>query len=135
MRLDTATCRDRLESARFAVLGTTNEDGTPHLVPVVFAVDGTDVLLPVDTVKPKRTTRLARISNLERNPMATLLLDGRSEDWEDLWWVRADVRYLGPAPLADAEPLRRKYPRYAEGAAIADLVRLRIERVKGWAAQ
>lgn len=134
MRLEPDSCRDRLEASRFAVLGTTNGDGTPHLVPVVFAVEDSDVLIPVDTVKAKRSTRLRRITNLERTRAAALLVDHRSEDWSDLWWVRADLGFVGMEPAEVAGPLRAKYAPYEDEASIAQVLRLRIHRLTGWVA-
>ena len=47
--------RERFAAARVARLATVGADGVPHLVPVVFAVDGDTVYTAVDR-KPKRTT-------------------------------------------------------------------------------
>ena len=49
--------RARFAAARVARLATADAAGVPHLVPVVFAVDGDLVYSAVDA-KPKRTTAL-----------------------------------------------------------------------------
>jgi nitroimidazol reductase NimA-like FMN-containing flavoprotein (pyridoxamine 5'-phosphate oxidase superfamily) len=49
--------RRRFAAARVARLATVGADGAPHLVPLVFAVDGDTVYSAVDA-KPKRTTAL-----------------------------------------------------------------------------
>ena len=61
---------------------------------------------------------LLRFRNIARNPAVSLLVDEYDEDWQRLWWVRAD----GIARVIDAGPerdtairlLRAKYPQYAE---------------------
>lgn len=134
MRLDDDACRSRLATARIGILGSAGADGRPHLVPVVFAVTVDELLIPVDTIKAKDSTRLRRMANLERVPAASLLVDHRSDDWSELWWVRADLVYLGRASLDDAAPLRAKYEQYRAADSIADVLRLRIDRLSGWKA-
>ena len=73
---------------------------------VTFAVDGDMIYTAVDQ-KPKTSTALKRLRNVGENPWVTMLADEYSDDWETLWWVRADGR---AAILADqrqmAAPLR-----------------------------
>lgn len=75
MRIDSTDCRKHVASASFGVLGTLDSDRGTHLVPVVFAVRGDELVIPVDGVKPKRTKRLRRIDNLRANARASLLVD------------------------------------------------------------
>lgn len=136
MRLTAAQCRDLLESQRFAVLGTPDPDHGTHLVPVVFELDGDDLVVPLDTVKPKTSAMLRRVANLERDPLATLLVDHRSEDWDELWWVRADLAYRG---VEDPDPrwmdqLSSKYPAYQEPGAVPSIIRFTLLSTIGWAA-
>ena len=69
---------------------TADAEGRPHLVPVVFAVDGDRVYTVVDA-KPKRTTALRRLRNVRREPArrrcssTTTTTTGSA-----LWWVRAE---------------------------------------------
>jgi nitroimidazol reductase NimA-like FMN-containing flavoprotein (pyridoxamine 5'-phosphate oxidase superfamily) len=56
-------------AARIARLATVDALGTPHLVPIVFAVDGDRVYSAVDA-KPKRTPALRRLANIAVNPHA-----------------------------------------------------------------
>jgi PPOX class probable F420-dependent enzyme len=127
--------RERFAAARVARLATASADGRPHLVPVVFAVQGDTVYSAVDA-KPKRTTRLRRLANVCENPATSLLVDHYAEDWERLWWVRADGR---GRVLDGAEPearraialLRERYPQQeATGAVLA----VDVERWIGWSA-
>ncbi len=110
--------RERFAAARVARLATVGADGTPHLVPVVFAVDGDTVYTAVDR-KPKRTTALRRLANIAAEPRVCLLADHYEEDWSRLWWVRADgtARVLDPADPATGTALAlltARYPQYAE---------------------
>ena len=109
--MDAAEARRRFAAARVARLATADADGRPHLVPVVFAVDGDRVWSAVDDVKPKATMRLRRLRNIAANPAVALLADHYDdEDWTALWWARAD----GAAQLLDpADPARAAGPRPA----------------------
>src|SRR3954468_18808578 len=90
--------RRRFAAARVARLATADAEGVPHVVPVVFAVDGDTIVVAVDH-KPKRTTALRRLANVRANPRVCLLADHYDDaDWDALWWVRADgqARVLDP---------------------------------------
>ena len=129
--------RERFSAARVARLATADAGGRPHLVPVVFAVDGDRVYTVVDA-KPKRTTSLRRLANVLENPRVALLVDHYDDaDWDALWWVRADGRGRVLDPAVDDEArravalLRARYPQ--QQAAGAVLV-VDVERWSGWAA-
>lgn len=137
MRLTAAEARRRLAAARVAYLATVREDGRPHVVPIVFAVDG-DVVYSVADPKPKDGPDLLRFRNIRANPSVSLLVDDYNEAWERLWWVRVD----GSASVVEAGAereltirlLKAKYAQYATwtepfGAAMV----LRIERWASWA--
>ena len=64
MRLAEDEARRRLAAYDHGVLGTTHRDRGADLVPVVFAIDGDHVAIPIDTVKPKSAGRLQRERNL-----------------------------------------------------------------------
>lgn len=81
--------RRRLAHARVGRLGTVTADGRPHLVPCCFALSDGVVYSAIDA-KPKSTTELQRLANLDANPAATLLVDHYSDDWTELWWIRVD---------------------------------------------
>jgi len=70
-----------------ARLATTDPDGRPHLVPIVFAVDGDTLYSAVDD-KPKRSRTLRRIENARARPDVTILVDHYEEDRRRLWWIR-----------------------------------------------
>jgi PPOX class probable F420-dependent enzyme len=128
--------RDRFAGARVARLATAGTDGRPHLVPIVFALDSDRIYSAVDQ-KRKRTTALRRFQNIAENPSVSLLVDHYEDDWDKLWWVRADgrARVLDPDQDEEAreaiELLRRRYPQQqVTGAVLA----VDVERWSGWSA-
>jgi PPOX class probable F420-dependent enzyme len=128
--------RARFAAARVARLATADAGGRPHLVPVAFAVAGETIYSAVDA-KPKRTRELRRLANVGENPAVALLVDHwDEEDWERLWWVRADGtgRVLDPdepEAVRGVELLRERYPRQrADGPVLA----VDVARWSGWAA-
>ena len=134
MRLDDAEAMRRLTEARFGILGTVGADGSPHVVPVVFVVVDDLVGLPVDRVKAKRTTRLQRVENLARRGRGSLLVDHRSERWDELWWVRAEVSPTGRDGGRLMDALAAKYEPYRRPGAIDSVMELSIDRLTGWSA-
>ncbi len=124
-------------SARVGHLGTTSSDGVPHVVPVCFALVGDTAYTAVDH-KPKRTTQLRRIANVEATGRACLLIDEYDEDWSRLWWVRLDGggRIVDEAQeLAVAlASLTTKYPQYAQQPPLGPVLALEITRFSGWSA-
>jgi PPOX class probable F420-dependent enzyme len=128
--------RARFAGARVARVATTSAHGQPHIVPIVFAVEGDRVYSAVDQ-KPKRTTSLRRLKNIAENPQVSLLVDHYEDDWDKLWWVRADghARLLDPDHDDEARQaialLRARYPQqHARGAVVA----VDVERWSGWTA-
>jgi PPOX class probable F420-dependent enzyme len=131
----TAQLRERFAARPVARLATVRPDGAPHLVPVVFATSGDTVWLAVDA-KPKRTTRLQRLTNLRHDPRCALLADHYEEDWSRLWWVRADgvATVLDePGPdHPDVAALVERHPQYRVQPPAGPLVVVRVERWSGW---
>jgi PPOX class probable F420-dependent enzyme len=126
-----------LDVARVATLGTVTAGGRSHLVPIVFARDGARLITAVDH-KPKRTTRLQRLANIEANPAVTVLAHHYSEDWAELWWVRVDgtARLVEPDSTEHPQltgPLLAKYEQYA-GVSLGTAICIDIERTSGWRA-
>nr|WP_206322299.1 TIGR03668 family PPOX class F420-dependent oxidoreductase [Streptomyces sp. HNM0575] len=142
--------RERFDRARSATLATADAAGRPHLVPVTFAVGsppvpddgGRDVLVFAVDHKPKRSQRLRRLANIRANPAVSLLVDAYDEDWERLWWARADGtgRVLPPparSPLAAryVELLARRYSRqYGPRPPQGPVVEIAVQRWTGWRA-
>lgn len=137
VHLDHEEALRRATSAEHAVLATINRTGAPDLVPVCFSIVVDALAIPVDSVKPKRSTALGRIRNLERDPRATLLVEHwDADDWSRLWWVRASL-IRGPVAVDVGERLvaglRSRYPQYAT-VEFAALLTFRIETIGGWEA-
>src|SRR5438067_11464497 len=89
MRLDPDEARRRFATGRVAYLATLRTDGTVALVPIVFEVIGNRVVSAVDA-KPKRTPQLARLRHIAREARVALLVDHNEDDWQFLWWARAE---------------------------------------------
>ncbi|WP_084727592.1 TIGR03668 family PPOX class F420-dependent oxidoreductase [Rhodococcoides yunnanense] len=96
MKIDDET--GQFAEARRALLSTVNPDGTPHLVPVVFAVVDDTIVTAIDW-KPKSTQKLQRLENIRADPAVSLIVDNYDEDWTALWWIRAS----GSARVVDAD--------------------------------
>ena len=135
--MTSAQARARFATARVARLATADGAGRPHLVPVVFAVDGDHVYTVVDA-KPKRTTALRRLRNVEENPAVALLVDHYDDDdWGALWWVRADGRGRVLDPGVDEEARRAVEllgARYPQQRAAGAVLAVDVERWSGWSA-
>jgi PPOX class probable F420-dependent enzyme len=117
------------------VLGTVDPRRGVHLVPVVFALVGDRLAVPIDDVKPKRSTRLRRLMNLEGDPRASLLADGRSDDWDALWWVRADLTFTGVEdPDSWQSALAARHGEYRAEGSVHAVLAFRIDGLVGWAA-
>jgi PPOX class probable F420-dependent enzyme len=136
--------RRRFAGARVARLATIDPAGRPHLVPVVFARRGDDIVTAIDQ-KPKRTPQVRRLHNIAVHPAVTLLVDEYDEDWDRLWWVRADggARTLPPDAsdeetrkeyAAAIEVLRHKYPQYREQPPEGSVIAVSVLRWSGWRA-
>jgi PPOX class probable F420-dependent enzyme len=135
--------RSFLEARRVGHLATVGRDGTPHVVPVCYALDDAALYVIADA-KPKRgpANRLARLQNLRRAPRAALVVDDYDDDWRRLRWamVRGPVTFVEdpPSHAAALALLRARYPQY-RAMALDDpvahpLFRLLPERVLVWSA-
>ena len=121
------------------MLGTVKPDGDPHLVPCcfVFAEEPDRIYSAIDG-KPKSTTALQRLANIEANPTGSLLIDHFDEDWSALWWVRVDgparVIAAGPEHTAAIDLLTEKYEQYQLARPIGAVVTIAVNRWRSWSA-
>ncbi|GAA0900847.1 MULTISPECIES: PPOX class F420-dependent oxidoreductase [Streptomyces violaceusniger group] len=93
------------EGTRTAKLATVRADGSPHLAPVWFLLDGDDLVFNTgqETVKGRNLARDGRLSicvDDDRPPFAFVTLRGRAELIDDLgqvrdWATRIAARYMG----------------------------------------
>jgi PPOX class probable F420-dependent enzyme len=127
----------RLTSARVARLATTDPDGRPHLVPIVFAIDGDTVYTAVDR-KPKRSRTLRRIENARARPDVTILVDRYDEDWSQLWWIRlrgrARVLDAGDERQRALQLLAEKYPQYEDEPPDGPVLAVDVTETRAWSA-
>ena len=136
--MDQVEARRRFAAARVGRLATVTAQGSPHLVPVVFAVLD-DVAYTAVDAKPKTTMALQRLANIVATGRASLLVDDYREDWSDLWWVRSD----GSAQVLTADSsevvvavdaLTRKYPQYVSQPPTGPVIAVRLTRWRWWEA-
>ena len=135
MNLTEEECWRRLESARHGVLSTVHPERGVDAVPCVFAVVDERVIIPIDTVKPKRHQSLRRLVNIELEPRCALLVDNYEPDWQRLWWVRvhADAERVDDAG-SWLDHLAARYPQYAHPGAVTGVVMLTPTAITGWSA-
>lgn len=128
--------RRRFAAAPVARLATVTGTGRPHLVPVVFAVEGDTLWTAVDA-KPKTSPHLRRLANVRAHPRVSLLVDHYDDDWSGLWWVRAD----GGAEILDPDTdegqrgighLVAKYPQYQTDPPGGAVIRVRLDTWRYW---
>lgn len=121
-----------------ARLATIDPDGRPHLVPIVFAIDGDTLYSAVDA-KPKRSKTLRRIENARERPDVTILVDHYEDDWSRLWWIRlrGRARVLdGGDELEHAlRLLSEKYPQYRDEPPGAPVLAVDVTDVREWSAK
>lgn len=119
------------EGTRTAKLSTVRDDGSPHIAPVWFLLDGDDLVFNTgqDTVKGRNLARDGRVGlcvDDDRPPFAFVALQGRAELSDRLeevrdWAARIAARYMGE-DLAEQYGARNGVPGEL-------LVRVRIEKV------
>lgn len=129
--------RARFATQRVARLATVDADGTPHLVPITFALDGDTIVTAIDG-KPKRGGQLRRLDNIAANAAVSLLVDAYDEDWSRLWWARADGTariFEDGSDLVHAfDLLRDRYVQYRDVDLIGPAIVVDVKRWTGWAA-
>jgi len=107
--MDESTMRRYATQARVARVGTVDERGRVHLVPVIFALAGEVWYSPTDP----GARQAKRLRNLTRDPRVSILIDAYDDDWAKVWWVRprANGRVVSDGPERDHawQLLRQKY--------------------------
>ena len=128
--------RRRVTDARVARVGTLDEHGRAHIVPIVFVIDG-DTLYSATDAGPRPVKRLR---NLERDHRVTVLVDVYDEDWSKVWWVRirGRGRAVGDGPERDRARslLFQKYPQFEDAPpteAAGPVMAVDVEEWSGWA--
>jgi PPOX class probable F420-dependent enzyme len=148
MRLEVADARRRLAGVRVARLATVSPAGLPHLVPFTFALGSRargagsgpeDHIYSAVDAKPKSSTDLRRLRNIRANPRVAVLADHYEDDWDRLWWVRADGQAAildDPATMAPALALLAgRYPQYRQHPPAGPVISIHVDRWTGWTAR
>jgi PPOX class probable F420-dependent enzyme len=127
----------RIAAARVARLATVDPDGRPHLVPIVFELDGDTLYSAVDR-KRKRSSKLRRIENARARPDVTILVDHYDEDWSGLWWIRlrgrARVLDEGDERERALALLAEKYPQYQTEPPEGPVLAVDVSEIRDWSA-
>ncbi|ATL25553.1 PPOX class F420-dependent oxidoreductase [Streptomyces formicae] len=120
---------------RTGKLSTVRADGSPHIAPIWFLIDGDDLVFNTgkDTVKGRNLARDGRVAlcvDDDKPPFAFVVLQGRAEISEDIdevrrWATRLGARYMGEE-RADEFGKRNGVPGEL-------LVRVRIDKVLAYA--
>jgi PPOX class probable F420-dependent enzyme len=134
---DPSLLREKVAGSRVARLATTDSDGRPHLVPIVFALHDDTLYTAVDA-KPKRSRTLRRIENARKRPDVTVLVDQYDEDWTRLWWARlrgrARVLDAGDEAERALALLTAKYEQYRDAGPTPPVLALDVEEWREWSA-
>ena len=137
MSLTEAEALERLPANNHGVLGTLHAGRGVDMTPIVYATAGPILGSPIDRVKLKSSLRLQRERNLEFDDRATLLVERWDPvDWSKLWWVRAELRWLGDdSPHAEqlSERLAASFDQYRDEP-FASILTFEIVRASGWSA-
>ncbi len=107
------------QGTRTAKLTTVRKDGSPHIAPVWFVLNGDEIIFTTgeDTVKGQNLAhdpRIALCVDDETPPFAFVIIEGtvklQSNAPDLLYWAtQIAQRYMGPA-LAEAYGLRNAVP-------------------------
>ncbi|MCX4679401.1 PPOX class F420-dependent oxidoreductase [Streptomyces sp. NBC_01433] len=124
------------EGTRTAKLSTVRADGSPHIAPVWFLLDGDDLVFNTgkETVKGRNLARDGRVAlciDDDRPPFAFTVLQGQAELSEDPdqlrhWATRIAARYMGEEV---AEEFGRR-----NGVSGELVVRVRVDKALAMAA-
>ncbi|GAB1334244.1 PPOX class F420-dependent oxidoreductase [Streptomyces sp. E-15] len=93
------------DGTRTGKLSTVRADGSPHVAPIWFLLDGDELVFNTgkDTVKGRNLARAGRVAlcvDDDRPPYHFVVLNGRAQVSEDLaevrlWATRIAARYMG----------------------------------------
>jgi PPOX class probable F420-dependent enzyme len=92
----TAAQRRFLEEKRFAIVGTKNPDGSPHLAVMWYLIDGDDIVVnsAQGRVKDRNLAADPRMSALVADGYRWIRIDGNAKIDHDQTIAHADIRRL-----------------------------------------
>ena len=101
--------RDFLHEPRFAVLGTTNEDGSAHLTVMWYVLEGDEIMFntAAGRKKPDNLTRDPRASLIVPDGYRFVRVDGTVRVNDDQTAAQADIRKLALRYYQSEERLQR----------------------------
>ena len=114
----TAEQRAFLEEKHFAVLGTTNASGTPHLTIMWYLLDGDDIVFNTKAGRAKE-------SNIERDPRVSLLV--YAEDGYKYMRIDGRVTTITDPNIAHRDIARLAVRYHGEEKAKAQVARFNSE--------
>jgi PPOX class probable F420-dependent enzyme len=92
----TAAQREFLDERRFAVVGTTNPDGSPHLAVMWYLIDGDEIVVNSarGRVKDRNLAKDPRMSVVIEDEYRWIRIDGRARIEHDQAITHEDIRRL-----------------------------------------
>jgi PPOX class probable F420-dependent enzyme len=122
---------------RVAHLATADRNGSPHVIPICYAVAEDKLYIAIDEKPKRRDQPLKRLRNIIENPVVAVIVDHYEEDWSRLGWVllrgRATVLHDGHEFTTGLALLRGRYSQYASmNLETNPLIAVHIERVTSW---
>lgn len=127
-----------LDHGRVGHLATADRTGTPHVVPVCYAIGAGAAYIAIDEKPKNRARPLKRERNILENPEAALIVDHYDEDWTRLGWVmlRGGAELIEPGREEHAAAItlcRARYPQLRTmRLECLPVIALRIDRIASW---
>ena len=101
--------RDFLHEVRFAVLGTTNPNGSAHLTVMWYVLEGDEIMFNTaqGRRKPENLARDARASLIVPDEYRFVRVEGAVRAYDDQAAAQADIRKLALRYYQDEDRVRR----------------------------
>jgi PPOX class probable F420-dependent enzyme len=101
--------REFLHEVRYAVLGTTNENGSPHLTVMWYVLDGDEIMFntAAGRRKPENLARDPRASIIVPDAYRFVRVDGTVRAYDDQAAAQADIRRLALRYYQSEERVQR----------------------------
>jgi PPOX class probable F420-dependent enzyme len=137
VRLSPAEARARFAASAVLRLATAGGDSQPHVVPCTFVLDEHGrITIGIDN-KPKSARKPRRLRNIDANPRVSAIADRYDDDWNQLWWARADgtavIERSGDGHRCHWHQLTGKYPQYRDQVLDGPIIVVTIASWSGWA--
>ena len=125
----TSTERDFLQEARYAVLGTINDDGSAHLTVMWYTLDGDEIMFntAAGRRKPENLTRDPRASLIVPDGYRFVRVDGPVRRIDDRDVTQNDIRRLAQRYYGDEHKTAEAMTRFSTQQRIT--YRMPIRRV------